>query len=173
MRRTVGTSDEIESLYRQHGSALVLFATSLLGNRTVAQDVVHQVFLRLIENNGLGPAEDKKAYVFASVRNAVLNERKFQQRSAPLDPDSDWFVSPTHDHAEELDLRRALWSLPEDQREVIVLHLWGDLTFAQIGNTTGISANTAASRYRYALSKLREAMFTKEDFCAEPGRREI
>ena len=167
MHRTVENRDEIEFLYRQHGPALVLFASAHLGDRARAQDAVHQVFLKLIESDALSRAEDKKAYLFACVRNAVLNERKVQRRSAPLVPDSDWFVSSNHDPAEELDLRRALWALPADQREVIVLHVWGDLTFMQIGNLVGISGNTAASRYRYALAKLRDALFAKENTCAE------
>jgi len=61
-----------------------------------------------------------------------------------------------------------LASIPDDQRHVIVLHVWGELTFAQIAEILDISSNTAASRYRYALAKLREAMCTKEDSCANP-----
>lgn len=162
--------NEIESLYRQHGPALLLFASSYLGERGAAQDAVHQVFLKLIESGSLNRAEDKKAYLFASVRNAVLNERRLQARSSPLLPDSEWFVSFPGDREEELDLRRALWALPSDQREVIILHVWGDLTFAQIGELTTVAANTAASRYRYALSRLREAMSAKENPYAEFGR---
>jgi RNA polymerase sigma-70 factor (ECF subfamily) len=57
-------------------------------------------------------------------------------------------------------------ALPDDQQQVIVLHVWGELTFPQIGELLDISSNTAASRYRYALAKLRESMCAKEDFCA-------
>ncbi|MGY8716457.1 MAG: RNA polymerase sigma factor, partial [Verrucomicrobiia bacterium] len=48
--------------------------------------------------------------------------------------------------------------LPSEQREVVVLKVWGGLTFAQIAEQLDLSANTAASRYRYALTKLREAL---------------
>jgi RNA polymerase sigma-70 factor (ECF subfamily) len=44
--------------------------------------------------------------------------------------------------------------------------VWGELTFSQIASLLDISSNTAASRYRYALGKLRESMCAKEDFCA-------
>jgi RNA polymerase sigma-70 factor, ECF subfamily len=107
-----------------------------------------------------------KAYLFASVRNAVLNAARVQQRNVALDEESAWFVPPQRDYAAELNLRRALRSLPEDQREVVVLHMWGELTFLQIAEILEISSNTAASRYRYALGKLRESMCVKEDFCA-------
>jgi RNA polymerase sigma-70 factor, ECF subfamily len=52
----------------------------------------------------------------------------------------------------------ALQRLPEAQREVLVLRIWGELSFPQVAETLSISANTAASRYRYALSKLRESL---------------
>ena len=128
------------------------------------------MFLRLMESDALRRVEDKKAYLFACIRNAVLNERRFRSRNTPLFPEADWFVAPNQDRGAELDLRRALWALPQDQREVVVLHIWGDLTFAQIGKLTGVGVNTAASRYRYALAKLRETMCTKESSCAEFGR---
>ena len=166
MQRTSGNAAEIELLYRQHGPALLLFALALLMERGSAQDTVHQVFLNLIENGGLSRAASKKAYLFACVRNAALNERKLRDRNVPLDPDSAWFSPPKRDYAEEKNLRRALSDLPDDQREVIVLHVWGEFTFSQIGDLLSVSPNTAASRYRYALAKLRDSMLTKENTCA-------
>jgi RNA polymerase sigma-70 factor, ECF subfamily len=157
---------EIESLYREHGAALLLFAASITGERGRAQDAVHQVFLKLIEDGNLRQVSDKKAYLFTCVRNAVLNEIRVQQRNTALDPDSAWFDPSNRDYAAELNLRRALCALPEDQRQVIVLHVWGELTFSQVADVLYISANTAASRYRYALARLRESMCAKEGFCA-------
>ncbi len=167
MGRTDRNTAEIEVLYRQHGAALLLFASAISGDRGRAQDALHQVFLKVIENGSLGQAIDKKSYLFACVRNAVLNDAKLQDRSMPLDVDSAWFSPPDRDYAGERNLRRALGDLPKDQREVIVLHVWGDLTFSEIGELLGVSSNTAASRYRYALAKLRGSMFAKENSCAD------
>jgi RNA polymerase sigma-70 factor (ECF subfamily) len=163
MDRSEGKIAEIEFLYREHGATLLLFALAMTGERERAQDAVHQVFANLIENGKLSQAEDKKAYLFACVRNAVLNERKIQARHGPLETDCAWFSPPDRDVAGEQKLRRSLGALPEDQREVVVLHLWGELTFAQIGELLQISANTAASRYRYAIQNLRDWMFAKEN----------
>jgi RNA polymerase sigma-70 factor (ECF subfamily) len=124
------------------------------------------VFLNLIEKGSLGKAADTKAYLFASVRNAALNEGKLRERTVPLDCDSAWFDPPDRDYMREQNLRRALGALPDDQREVIVLHIWGELTFSQISELLTISSNTAASRYRYALAKLRDSIFAKESSCA-------
>lgn len=162
-----GDVTEIESLYRRHGSALLLFAAAISGERSRAQDAVHQVFLKLLEDGNLRRAVDKKAYLFACVRNAVRNEARMQQRNLPLEEESAWFDPPARDYAAELSIRRGLAALPEDQREVIVLHLWGELTFSQIAGLLDINANTAASRYRYALARLRESMCAKEDPCGK------
>lgn len=164
--RTDLDTTEIELLYRQHGAGLLLFASAISGDQSRAQDALHQVFLKLIENGNLNQVIDKKAYLFACVRNIIRNNSKLQQRNTPLELASIWFSPPDRDYVGEQNLRHALNALPDDQREVIVLHVWGQLTFSQIGELVGMSANTAASRYRYALAKLRQSMFHKEDSCA-------
>ena len=153
----------IETLYRQHGAALLLFASTISGDRGRAQDAVQQVFLKAIENGSVREAINKKAYLFACVRNAVLNDARVQDRDARLDDDSAWFSPPDRDYAGEENLRRALGELSADQREVTVLHVWGELTFSEISDLLGVSSNTAASRYRYALAKLRSSMLAKEN----------
>jgi RNA polymerase sigma factor (sigma-70 family) len=167
--RRTNVAATIEMLYRQHGSALLLFASAITGDRNRAQDMVHQVFVKLLENGNLRHAVDMKAYLFACVRNAALNDVKARQRDVALNEESAWFVPPNQGYAEELNLRRALCALPHDQRQVVILHVWGELTFSQIAQLLSISSNTAASRYRYALARLREAMCAKEDFNAHPG----
>jgi RNA polymerase sigma factor (sigma-70 family) len=161
-------SFEVEMLYRQHGKVLLLFAISIAGDRGCAQDALHQVFLKMFEHGKLHQVADIKAYLFASVRNAVLNDAKAQRRNVVLEEDSAWFEPPHRDYAAELNLRRALCGLPEDQRQVIVLHIWGEFTFLQIAEILEISANTAASSYRYALAKLRQAMCAREDSYVDP-----
>ena len=99
---------EIEACYRQYGSALLLFAAALTGERSRAQDAVHQVFLKLLETERLHDALNAKAYLFRCVRNAVLNDRKARQRDIALDPERAWFEPPNRDYAAELNLRRAL-----------------------------------------------------------------
>jgi|SRR5690348_2816157 RNA polymerase sigma-70 factor, ECF subfamily len=157
---------EIEELYQRHGPALLLFAIAMTGERSSAQDAVQQIFARLLER-GLGDVVNVKAYLYRCVRNAVLNEAKAQLRNVALDEDTPWFDVLNRDASEELSLRRALRALPSEQRQVVVLRVWCGLTHAEIAALLEISANTVASRYRYALEKLREAMGVREDFCAD------
>lgn len=152
----------IETLYRRHSSSLLLFATALIGERSRAQDIVHRVFAKLLDQNNIQQITDEKAYLFACVRNAILNDARVRRREVPLETNAVMFEPPNKDYAAEQRLRMALNTLPAGQKEVMVLHVWGELTFLEIGKALGISSNTAASRYRYALAKLREAMGNKE-----------
>lgn len=160
---------EIEALYRRHGPALLLFAIAMRGERSSAQDAVQHVFTRLLER-GLGDVVDAKAYLYRCVRNAVLNDKKAQERTVALDEDAPWFDVLNRDSVEELSLRRGLRALPSEQRQVVVLRIWCGLSYTEIARLLEISANTVASRYRYALGKLREAMGVREDSCADTYR---
>ena len=154
---------DIEVLYRQHGAALVLFASAIIGDRARAQDAVHQVFLKLMENSTLLRAWDPKGYLFASVRNAALNDIKTRNLHVALDVETVWFEPPDRDYAAEKNLQRALRAIPEDQRQIVVLHIWAELTFSQIAQIIEISPNTAASRFRYGLVKLRALLQVVEN----------
>jgi RNA polymerase sigma-70 factor (ECF subfamily) len=92
----------------------------------------------------------------------MRNETKRIQRNVEFDPKFSWFVPPQRDFAAERQLRNALLALSEEQREVVVMHIWGELTFAQIAEILDASANTVASRYRYALASLRDVFHAKE-----------
>lgn len=162
-------STEIEELYRQHGPALLLFAIAMTGERSSAQDVVQHVFVRLLER-GLGDVVDAKAYLYRCVKNTVLNQKKAAERNITLDEDTPWFDVLNRDSAEELSLRRGLSALPSEQRQVVVLRVWCGLSNTEIARLLEISANTVASRYRYALGKLREVMGVREDSCADACR---
>lgn len=158
MPTTRAVAAEIEALYIQHGPALLLFATAMIGDRSRAQDVVHQVFLRLIEEGSLQRAANKRAYLFTCVRNAALNDGRLVRRTVSLEPDEPWFQATRQDVAAETSLRQSLVALSDDQRQIVVMHVWGELTFLEISELLEISPNTAASRYRYAIAKLRESM---------------
>jgi RNA polymerase sigma-70 factor, ECF subfamily len=67
-----------------------------------------------------------------------------------------WLESSSDSTETALALQSALRVLPEEQREVVVLRIWGQLTFDEIAGVVDISPNTAASRYRYGLMKLKE-----------------
>jgi RNA polymerase sigma-70 factor (ECF subfamily) len=149
---------EVADLYKEQGAALLGYAYSLVGERATAEDVLHQVFVKLLDAHAPVPV-DPRPYLFRAVRNAVLNRRRGDSRHVPIEhADDHWFEAQNGRLETALALETALRTLPEDQREVVVLHVWGDMTFEEIAAVVGIPPNTAASRYRYGLAKLREQM---------------
>ena len=150
--------DEVQRLYEVHGRALLAYACAFLHDPSEAEDVLHQVFLQLLRD---GSTEISSAgYLFRAVRNRVLNHLRGRSREVALDgaleSHEKWLESPSGSPEIALALQSALSTLPEEQREVIVLRVWGQLTFDEVAAVVGISPNTAASRYRYGLAKLSE-----------------
>jgi RNA polymerase sigma-70 factor (ECF subfamily) len=146
----------------QHGPALILLARTYVGSRADAEDVVQEAFVRCWRARER--IAEPAAYLFAAVKSCALDWRRSRHRrdhrestAARPEADSRFFV-----HAEQNERRAAieaaLASLPEMQAEVLVMKIWGGLTFPQIGAALGTSPNTAASRYRYALGHLREQL---------------
>lgn len=146
------TYDDVQELYRQHGPALLAYSTSLLGNRAGAEDVLHQVFLELLKKAEL--PVDPRPYLFKAVRNRTLNAFRGNARLQSLDG-QEWLVKPAGMVEAALELEQAMRELPPEQREVVVMRIWGDMTLAEVASVLEIPENTAASRYRYALNKLR------------------
>lgn len=147
--------DDAHRLYDEHGPALLAYACALLRDPSAAEDVLHQVFLNVIRGRA-AVAQDVKPYLFRAVRNTALNHIRGQAREVELADGGVWLESPDGSTETALALQSALKTLPDEQREVMVLKIWGELTFEEAASVIGISPNTAASRYRYGLAKLKE-----------------
>ena len=150
-------------LYDRLGRRLFRAAFAMLRSHQDAEDVVQEVFMNLYRaRESLGRVENLTGYVFAMLRHAVarrLRQMGSARRAIEAATDAarlrDGHPPPDGRSAQ---LAEALDALPPPQREVIALKVDAGLTFAEIGAALGISPNTAASRYRYALEKLRAAL---------------
>ncbi|HUS90331.1 MAG TPA: sigma-70 family RNA polymerase sigma factor [Phycisphaerae bacterium] len=156
-----GSEPAFAELYDRFAGRLFRAALSMLGRREDAQDAVQEVFVAMVRSRQkLAAAEDIAAYLFASLRHAAgrLAARRARQPAAAQEAvaDAPDRAAPAGADTDRLD--RALAALPPEQREVVALKIDGGLTFAQIGQAVGVSPNTAASRYRYAIGKLRDAL---------------
>src|SRR5580765_5467958 len=154
----------LAELYDRHGAALFRVAWTLLRSRPDAEDAVQEVFLALARSpSTLKRIENPRAYLFSALRHAAARIVA-RRKNEPL-PDE----PPVRAPVAELDidvadqLERGLASLPGEQREVIGLKIDGGLTFAEIAAVLGIRLKTAASRYRYALEKLRSTLDAARD----------
>ena len=143
-----------ETLYRAKASELILYGRALGLSHGEAEDVLQETFVALMRRPR--PPTLPEHYCVRTYRNRALNYRRSLWRRLTRELESvRWFErSPAESPAERAAMR-ALAALPRDQREVIVLKLWHQLTFEEIGRLVGVSPNTAAGRYRYGLQRLR------------------
>lgn len=148
---------QVKTLYEQHGRVLLAYAVSLLPDRAASEDVLHQVFVKLLQGN-IGINGSPIRYLYRAIRNAAFNYRRNHAHELELDADCRWLESPPGMEDVGLALEETLRRLPDEQREIIVLRVWGEMTFEEAAAALEISPNTAASRYRYGLAKLKEQL---------------
>jgi RNA polymerase sigma-70 factor (ECF subfamily) len=154
--RTRARREEIARLYDVHGARMYRYALMLLARPEAAEDVVQHVFAALLTTPG--PIGNEAHYLSRSVRNRCYTVLRREPRLPDLPhPILEPAASSAVDPAERLTLERALASLPAEQREVLHLHVYEGFTFQEAADLCGESINTIASRYRYALAKLRAA----------------
>lgn len=154
---------DLERLYDEHAQALFAFLLNFTRDENDTRDVLQETFVKLASHPDLlRPARDERAFLIRLTHNAAIDlmrrrgtrtkhheqfgAEQFSQFAATTDPDEAAFRT---------ELSAALGELPPDQRAVVHLKLWEGLTFEQIATALEIPLNTAASRYRYGLDKLR------------------
>lgn len=155
-------SPDLAEIYREYSQRLYSFLMAFLKDEHDVKDVMQQVFLKLArKSNLLGEVNDRGAFLLRLARNEAID--LCRRRGSRQSRQKDW-QERQPDYAEEsiasdqknigMELAAALDGIPEEQRVVVELKLWQEMTFAQIAQVLDISANTAASRYRYAIDKL-------------------
>lgn len=150
-------ADHWRQWLRRHGPALLLFARQWSSSHADAEDAVQNGFLKFWKNRRRG--RDQVGYFYACVRSAAMDMGRAQRRrrsrelaGRSAEPSA---FQPQPQRAERAaQIEAALSRLPGDQREVVVMKIWGELTFAQIGQILDVPLATAASRYRLALARL-------------------
>lgn len=155
---------DIEALYDEQGSALFAFVLNLTRSEADTKDILQEIFCRVAREPALldnirkpGAFLMKMAY-----RLVVDQHRRKDVRDRHVESASVTEIFAATADPDEREFRRALTeamsALPAEQRAVLHLKLWEELTFEQIAEALEISANTAASRYRYGIDKLRDAL---------------
>jgi RNA polymerase sigma-70 factor (ECF subfamily) len=159
----MSSAANLERLYDEHAQALFAFVLNLLRQEADTRDVLQELFVKVARNPPLlQGVKDERGFLLRLAHNLAIDlmrrraarDRNYEQLAA----DNGALFAATDDPDEEVfagRLAEALGELPPEQRAVVHLKLWERLTFEQIAATLDISPNTAASRYRYAIDKLR------------------
>jgi RNA polymerase sigma-70 factor (ECF subfamily) len=157
---------DLERLYDGHAQALFALVLNLTRNESDTRDVLQELFIKLARQPDLlNGVRDERAFLLRLGHNSAVDlmrrcgtrEKNYEQLAAESatafaasdDPDERGFREA---------LAAALGQLPPDQRAVVHLKLWEGLTFETIADTLELPLNTAASRYRYGLDKLRDRL---------------
>jgi RNA polymerase sigma-70 factor (ECF subfamily) len=156
---------ELERLYDEHAPALFAFLLNLTRHEADTRDLLQEVFIKLARDAQLlAGVREERAFLVRLAHNAAIDlmrrrgtrERVKENLTEIIPP-----FAPADDPDEQLfrnELAATLAELPEEQRAVAHLKLWGGLTFEEIAAALEIPSNTAASRYRYALDKMRDRL---------------
>lgn len=166
-----GSRQALARIYYKYKADLLLLAMTLLNDRSAAEDVVHDVFLAFVRGlDSFRLTGSLKGYLLTCVANHARNCNKSERvrsrtgarcgsGSGPgrddMPPIQDSTLESLVCNEQLESLAGALAELPFEQREVVMLHLHSAMTFDAIAKARGMSVNTAKSRYRYGLDKLR------------------
>jgi RNA polymerase sigma factor (sigma-70 family) len=151
---------DFANLVDTHAAALILFARQWC---TAPEDVVQDAFLKLVAARE--KPRDVVAWLYRVVRNGAIDAGKMARRRSHresavarrLDA-ARWFVEPDVEGLDAETVVAALQRLAGEQRETIVAHLWGGLTFEQIASVSGCSASTAFRRFSAGIESLRKEL---------------
>jgi RNA polymerase sigma factor (sigma-70 family) len=159
-----GEADAFGAIYERFKAGLYGYALSLCQDATQAQDLVQEVWLRFIQRVGdLAPDVKLGPYLYTAVRNSVIDaaRRRKSEQAALQNKAAQELVEPADPVAgaeEAARVNAAIAELPDDQRETLLLKLYGSFTFEEMAEVVGAPAKTVMSRYRLALEKLNKAL---------------
>ena len=167
-----GSKDALRRIYEKYKDDLLGLAITLLKDRSVAEDIVHDVFVSFAQTTGTYHLSGTlKGYLSTCVANRARDRNRLRSAKdtginvvEAIGSSSDGPVEQAVGSEESGRLKELLDRLPCEQREVIVLHLHHGIRFRKIADALDISINTVQSRYRYGLDKLRsilDSMVTK------------
>jgi RNA polymerase sigma-70 factor (ECF subfamily) len=164
MRAAGENTDGWSTWLDRHGAALLLLARQYVPSRADAEDVVQEAFVRFWRSRDRASGREPAAYLYACIKNCALDWRRGRKRrarreeAAARSETETLFTGPLEQSERRMAMEAALLRLPQEQREVLVMKIWGGLSFPQIAAALQVPANTAASRYRYALAKLHKLL---------------
>ncbi|MEN8156552.1 MAG: sigma-70 family RNA polymerase sigma factor [Bacteroidota bacterium] len=173
-----GDQSAIEALITRHRAKVYTYILLTIKNQQLAEDLFQETFIKVIQSLRAGKYKDNGrllSWVIRIAHNLIIDHfRKEKQMNAVSNDDSevDLFNSKrfSDKNIEEVivnsqiksEVRVLINELPADQREVVLLRHYGELSFKEIADQTGVSINTALGRMRYALINLRKMIEEKD-----------
>jgi RNA polymerase sigma factor (sigma-70 family) len=158
------TKSQLESHYRALESSLYNFALRWVFDPGVAQELVHDAFVRIWDRRDTVHSDTFKGLAYKTVQNLAINEIRRRKWREALSP-AHWFADESAGADEKMiarqdlrEMKQLLEQMPADLKEVVLLSQFSDLSYKEIADTLGIAEGTVASRKNRGLEWLREKM---------------
>ena len=171
-----GDEPSLEILIARHKKRVFSYVMMVVRDRHLAEDIFQDTFIKVIQTLKRGSYNDEGKFlpwVLRIAHNLVIDHFRRQKRMPVVDGGEDFdifsVVSLRQGNVEDRlvktqlrsDIRKAVEQLPSEQREVLIMRHYLDMSFKEIADTTNVSINTALGRMRYALINLRKQMEKK------------
>ena len=158
----------IDLIYDHYSSMIYGLIFLKCKNRTEADDLLQKVFIKIVKKrNKLTGTKYLKSYICRLALNEVNDFFRQKKKQFDLEQYKLFLDQKQAFNTSELEmnsLKKALIDLPEEQNRVVMMKVFEGFTFKDIGHLLGVSANTAASRYRYALMNLRKSIIRSDEY---------
>ena len=166
-----GSEIALETLVNRHKLQIFNFINSKINDRDTSEDIFQDTFIKVIRTlkNGLYNEEGKfLPWIMRIAHNLVIDHFRKSNRIPTIENKEEFdifqFVSDTAPNAENIliedqilkDIQKLIQELPDDQKEVLIMRLYRDMSFKEIAENTKVSINTALGRMRYAIINLRK-----------------
>ncbi len=164
----------LEQLVKRHQRSIFSAIYLLVKNRALAEDIFQETFIKIIQTLRQGNYNEEGKFGPWAVRigrNLTIDYIRKQKRNLTI-TDSEGndilsYIQIAEESREdkliqyqtEQNIKELVKRLPDEQREVLIMRHWGDMSFKEIADKTGVSINTALGRMRYALNNLRKMMY--------------
>ena len=174
LRFIKGEQSCFEHIIQRHKNKVFAYISLYIRDQALAEDIFQDTFLKVIQSVKTGKYSDNGkflSWVMRIAHNLIIDHfRRIKQMNTISNDnyESDLFNSRSfaEDNVEDnmikqqihKDIRKMISSLPDDQREVVILRHYSGLSFKEIADITGVSINTALGRMRYALINMRKIM---------------
>lgn len=160
-----GNLEALAQIYELFGKKFYGYFLSTLRSAHGAEETMQNLFVRIAEKrNHIAHSKNLTAYLFMMARNEAMDYLRHEKKKEKhvVNADEIFTVESGHNPGiapdEKKEVADAVLSLPLEQREIITLKIFHDMTFEEISKSLKISNNTAASRYRYGMEKLKKSL---------------
>lgn len=172
-----GNEGGLQELIRRYQSKIYTSIYLLVKDEYLAEDVFQDAFIKVINTLKAGRYNEEGKFlpwVIRIAHNLVIDHFRKEKRTPIINNGDDFDIFDVLGHYDESiedkmvrdqtyrDLKRFIHLLPSEQKEVLIMRHYGDMSFKEIADITDVSINTALGRMRYALNNLRKMMQSKE-----------